>query len=542
MEAIHKSQGRVKKVSPHIQEMRARLALNNKEISPLTQKLGEEVISVDQISSQLAHFYEKMRYSVDYKEEHLLRRNAIKRMLKRRLQEQFRKGRIAPFLVVELVRAGYLPNDSLPERIIDDVEHIIEKALTLYEATPDSEKEFYGSSEHFDRIIGIAAMEIEEFLFPTAVAGICLDTFYLTVYNLIEVRDIEIDEDQKNMQVYIACNRSLLGYDESDLFYVLWTLKYNNWKNKPTGKEIELMGQEFDKHVQEILVEIRHPLNWRIMPKLRDYTICFALMRESLQSDGGVWCKKQLDMTVVKESLSEILSRKYEHERNLIGKSVNRAIIYILLTKTILAFLFELPYDLWAHGKINKLALGINIFFHPLLLYIVTRVVRLPKLDSKEYTIQSIAAIISNKKLPQIPVTFARKKSFFGMILSALYLFFFVLIFGLIIWVLQKLEFNIVSGSLFVFFLTLVSYFGLRLRGRAKKWRIKPKDVSAKAFMIDLLTLPIVQSGQWFIKKFETVNIFVFVMDFLIETPFKVLIDIFEGFTQYLREKKERLE
>ncbi len=539
---VLKQQNNIKRVSPHIQEMRARLASNRKNVSPLTPKNGEETISVDQISSQLAHFYEKMRYSVDYKEEHLLRRNAIKRMLKRRLQEQFRKGRIAPFLVVELVRAGYLPNDTLPERIIDDVEHIIEKALTLYESTPDLQGEYYGASEHFDRIIGIAAMEIEDFLFPSETAAICLDTFYLTVYDLIEVRDVKLDEQEKNIQAYIACNRSLLGYDESDLFYILWTLKQDNWKQNPTQEEIAVMGQDFDEHVQEILSQIRHPLNWRIMPKLRDYAICFALIRESLESNPDIWCKKQLDITAVKESLNSILTKKYDQERDLIAKSVNRAIIYILLTKTVLAFVFELPYDLWAHGKVNKLALGINIFFHPLLLFVVTRVVRLPKLDSRTHTIQSIVSIVGNKTLPQIPVTFARKKSLFGMILSTLYVFFFLLIFGLIVWILRKLDFNIVSGALFLFFLTLVSYFGLRLRGRAKKWRIKPNDATAKAFLIDLLTLPIVQSGQWFIKKFESVNIFVFVMDFLIETPFKVLIDIFEGFTHYLREKKERLE
>jgi len=93
-----------------------------------------------------------------------------------------------------------------------------------------------------------------------------------------------------------------------------------------------------------------------------------------------------------------------------------------------------------------------------------------------------------------------------------------------------------------MFFLSLVAYLALRIRGRAKRWRITPKTHSAKSFLVDLLTLPIVQSGQWFIKRFEHVNIFVFILDFLIETPFKVLIDVFEGFTHYLREKKERLE
>jgi len=43
------------------------------------------VIHVDEIASKLASFYEKVTRVVDWKEEHLLRRTAIERMLKRRL-------------------------------------------------------------------------------------------------------------------------------------------------------------------------------------------------------------------------------------------------------------------------------------------------------------------------------------------------------------------------------------------------------------------------------------------------------------------------
>jgi predicted nuclease of restriction endonuclease-like RecB superfamily len=38
------------------------------------------------------------------------------------------------------------------------------------------------------------------------------------------------------------------------------------------------------------------------------------------------------------------------------------------------------------------------------------------------------------------------------------------------------------------------------------------------------------------------VNVFVFVMDFILEAPFKVLVEIAEQWTRYVRERKEDIE
>jgi len=42
-------------------------------------------ISVSDLISKMSFYYEKIRNSVDYKEEHLLRKNAIERILKRQI-------------------------------------------------------------------------------------------------------------------------------------------------------------------------------------------------------------------------------------------------------------------------------------------------------------------------------------------------------------------------------------------------------------------------------------------------------------------------
>jgi len=50
-----------------------------------TKRPGEEVptIHVDEVASKVASFYEKIRGVIDYRGEHLLRKTAIERKLKR---------------------------------------------------------------------------------------------------------------------------------------------------------------------------------------------------------------------------------------------------------------------------------------------------------------------------------------------------------------------------------------------------------------------------------------------------------------------------
>ena len=77
-------------------------------------------IKVSELISMLAFYYEKIRNSVDYKEEYLLRRSSILRRLKRQIIIEgplkiLKSEEIAKNLLVEMIRAGYLANNKLPE-------------------------------------------------------------------------------------------------------------------------------------------------------------------------------------------------------------------------------------------------------------------------------------------------------------------------------------------------------------------------------------------------------------------------------------------
>ena len=96
-----------------------------KELGPKF-KVGEALSSV-------ASFYERLRYAVDYKKEHLLRRNAIERILKRNLWEKGEGSTLilGEALLKELTWARYIKNNHYPLSKINEVAQIISKYLLL---------------------------------------------------------------------------------------------------------------------------------------------------------------------------------------------------------------------------------------------------------------------------------------------------------------------------------------------------------------------------------------------------------------------------
>jgi len=77
-----------------------------------TQKPDTETIHVDEVALKVAAFYEQIRTIVDWKEEHLMRRAAIIRKLKRRffdlqMNNFSATGDMAESLVFELIRGAF---------------------------------------------------------------------------------------------------------------------------------------------------------------------------------------------------------------------------------------------------------------------------------------------------------------------------------------------------------------------------------------------------------------------------------------------------
>ena len=164
-------------------------------------------IKVSELVSRLAFYYEKIRNSVDYKEEYLLRKSSILRILKRQViiegQLKILKAEdIAKNVLLELIRAGYLPNNKLPESKIGELSLVIDKYLRLRryclaKITNDKEKH-----ELSQWILTMASAEIEEKLCADPVSQIMVSNMYELLSHHIALPENSIYQPDKDIQIY----------------------------------------------------------------------------------------------------------------------------------------------------------------------------------------------------------------------------------------------------------------------------------------------------------------------------------------------------
>lgn len=505
----------------------------------------EDKIAVHQVSSKIAFFYEKVRNTVDYKEEHLLRKNAIERILKRRIMSEKNEYDAAKFLVYELIRARYLPNKRIPEKRIDDIKAVIEKYTFLLNRIPDHSSGPNEKETLFDWIIGIASYEIEEELVPHGREDAIVEFARQVMEKKIKVgEDLKINPQMEKEMIYVAVLKNLIKSDMDMIRYKLFVMKHSDWVFAPSEEKFSKMALVMPSIIAEIDGIINHPYGENFSRAVKKNLAYFTILQEVAANHP-----KEMEYIFshhyhIEDSIKETCLRKYRSARRKLKRSAVRSITYILITKVILALMIEVPYDKFFVGDINYFALGINIIFPPVLMALAVMNVKVPSRENTNLIVSGIEEMIYDSyKTPPFQIKPAiSRNSFFFDIFKILYFLVFALSFGGIIFILSKLGFNVVSMIFFLFFLSVVSYFSIRIRQNARELLVVQEKEGVVGFTTGLFFMPIIQVGQWLSVKLSNINVFVYVLDFIIEAPFKTFVEIFEAWIYYLKEEKDKIE
>lgn len=504
-----------------------------------------EKIAVHQVSSKLAFFYEKLRNTVDYKEEHLLRKNAVERILKRRIMTEKTETDVAKFLVYELIRARYLPNKKIPQSRIGDIKEIIEKYTFLLNKIPDENTYQVSNETLFDWIIGIAACEIEEKLVPHGKENAIVEFAREIMERKITVREeLRISPTLQKELLYVAVLKNLTKSDLDMIRYRIFIMKHSDWIFAPSEETFSRMATLMGPIATEIDEIINHQYGENFSKVVKKNVAYFNILQEVSSSNP-----KDLEHIFshhyhVEDSIKETCVKQYKIARTKLNRSALRSIAYIFITKVVLALIIEFPFDKYIMGHVNYFALGVNILFPPLIMATVVLTISVPSKKNTELIVDGIKEMLYGKykNQPTVIKGAIARSSLFLNVFRLLYLIVFTVSFGGIIFILSRLGFNFISILLFIFFLSVVSYFGIRIRQNARELLVVQKKEGIISFLADLFSMPILQLGQWLSVKMSNINVFVYILDFIIEAPFKTFVDIFEEWIYYVKEEKDKIE
>ncbi|XOU93923.1 MAG: hypothetical protein ACNFW9_03680 [Candidatus Kerfeldbacteria bacterium] len=502
----------------------------------------ESKIKIQMTISRAASVYERIRNAIDYKDEHLLRKNAIERMLKRRFYTEDRKSNFGNLLITELIRAKYLPNNIVPERVIGEVENIIEKHLNLLRRVAPNllTKE---RRKDANWILSVLATEIEHHLVPPTREDALVEYMYKIIRQDVDLAEDIVDPIERDLQVYIAIHRVLIKSDFGIIRFHLLDFLVPGWLSGDADA-IERFYNEFSTIKDKIEYQINHPFYDRLFRFVRQFSVIFIILKDIIDEykenfTGLVNHPKQFEQEIVRHC-----NLRYQKAKLKLKRSYIRTIIYIFITKMLLALALELPYELFILGLTFYTPLLVNIIFHPLLMLFIASSIKLPSEKNTQTITNLLMRIVYSEPHPGF---LYRKKKVFNrskvveVVFNLLYALTFLLSFGVLVWALGLLNFNIVSIIFFIFFLTAVSFFGLKLRNEVKELVIVNERDSFFSALLNLFTLPILRVGQWLSAKVPKINVFLFIFDFIIEAPFKIFIEVVEDWITYQKEKKDEI-
>lgn len=507
-------------------------------------------INVSELISKMSFYYEKIRNTVEYKEEHLLRKNAIERIIKRLIVIEgtisikgVNSEEAARSLLTELIRAAYLPNNVIHESKIIEVGAAIQKYLDLKKAiTKNKIRSLEEKNDLNNWIIALAASDIEERLGRNKINQTVVSYMNeVLTANIILPEGNGYDKD-KEIQIFLGIHRCLLKFDADMLSFILFKYYNANWKN-PTPEKIAEVAKNIIALRREINRQLNHPLLKQFNRVIGRYTVFFLILTDVIKENPvAVYESIKKDPKAFPREIKNACERRYLVVRKKLWRAAWRSIAYIFITKSIFVLLLEIPATKWFGEELNSLTLLINIAFPALLLFFIVLFTKLPSEDNSKRIAEGIEEIVFEEKERQDRFTLrapAKRSAISGFVFGTLYFITFFLSFGAVIWFLNKLNFTWVSIVIFLFFLTFVSFFSIRIRRNARELIVVQPKENILSFISDFFYIPIVAVGKWLSEKFSQVNVFVFILDFIIEAPFKIFVEIAEEWTRYVRERKE---
>ncbi|MFZ4648454.1 MAG: hypothetical protein ACOYMB_02320 [Patescibacteria group bacterium] len=525
-------------------------------------------ISVSEMISKLSFVYEKIRNAVDYEEDHLLRKNAIIRILKRQVMiegvlKESNSEQLATHLLAELIRAGYLPNNKLPETKIKETALLLEKYIRLknlsigkinaqlnLKTDLGQAKSLIGEKNSMiGWLLSLAACEIEENFDLNRVKHAVVSSMFGIVSKNLELPDALPYQEDLEIQTYLSISRVFMRYDEAMLSLVLFKYYNASWggaeNDNLSEEEIGAIADTLPTLKKRIAEQLKHPLIKPLDRLVKVYSLYYNVLLESVQGDPvKAFEDLSRDENKFVNNIRKTCAIKYQRENNRLWRKALHSIIYIFLTKSIFVFLIEVPAIKWFNEPLNMTSLAINVSFPAVLLFLIVLMSRSPDKKNTEKIISGIKEISLVGMQRKQPIILRAPKKRHGVtdfFFNFLYTAAFFVSTYYIIKVLSLAHFNWVSMIIFMFFLAFVSFFSIIVTKDVKDLIIVERRENLIGFLLDLFYMPIIAVGKWLSNNASRVNVFVFFFDFIIEAPFKVFVEIAEDWTRYVKERKDNM-
>lgn len=536
-------------ISPYIANL---LQKYQENLKPLATKEVTR-IHVDEIASKVAYIYERIIKIIDWKEENLLRRNAIERFLKRNLIAELSKvnfifktnvTEISELLVRELIRGGHLPNDEISQEKIPAVQKIVEKYLYIIKNAPFDNSSFTLKKRvnFYNWILEIAACEIEEILSPPLKENDLMETMTLLMAERIRLEpENSLSEEEKILQTYIAVHRTLFDLDEAIIAYHLLKYRFPQWKGSlPTL--LDQVTKNIFPIQKSLENDLHHPLGREFFNLCERTDTSFTLIGDILDEFRND-PKRLPEIFNSKSELKTHISRFYNQRLVTLKSRLFKLAIFsslsVFVTNWFSFFVIEVPLAHLFYEGFNLPAAVFDFFIPTAAMFLLVTAIKVPPGTNLDKVIKLTSKFIyldEEKETYEIRLK-KRKRPITNFFIITFYVLACLAFLGAVGWFFRFVRIPITSVFLDTVGIALNVFAALVIRNKAKEITVEEKT-SFGEFLLDIISLPVAEIGSWLASKWKEYNIVSVFFNVVIETPFTKFIEFLENWRQFLKERK----
>lgn len=510
-------------------------------------------VFVDQFASKIAKAYEQIRQVIDWKEEHIVRRNAIERFLKRNLlpkiaglgKEATQEATdLAEPLVKELMRSGHLENGQIATTRIQRVQEILTKYIILlsYQLQQIASIDLKHKINSLNDLNELAACEIEDTLAPAGRQHALMELMTNTLHSKIETLPTnQLNDHQTRLFTYIGVQRALFNLDNPVVTYNLIKQEYPQWFADP-----QRLAPQAGRIQAEIQEWLSHPMGKGFYRLASDYDAAYLLLgdvtdlaTQDHDSPQQALAEVYSDTKQLLEQLNQVYQARLATLKRRLARSAALSTLSILVSGLASFILFEGPIAKIVTGEdFSLFALFVDLMVPTALMFLFVVIIRPPKPQNFERVKAEVKKIVQPPQASdRYLVKLTQKNSIARIIFTLISLtagsWFLLLVF----YIFDLAGVPWTSLYIDTVMVAMIIFAALIIRDRSKEITIDDQG-SLMEFVLDLFTLPLAKLGQYLSEKWREYNIVSVFFTVLVDTPLTALVTAIEDWRNFLKETR----
>jgi hypothetical protein len=490
-----------------------------------TSSETHDKLHVQTTGASLTYLYESLRNASENASENLLLMRAIRRFFKRAyLTPDLNLSDIGEELITELTLAGYLENDSITIKIVDEISllirnysHLRSKLLQKF------------PREVADRwALEPMSAAIEQKLRDHRLNAAFSDFAYNHFLGAIDVKAI-FDKKPASYEatLFIAVQQSLLHADPAAIRLSLIS-RYQIPLNHP------VKFAEFNVQIDQIMASSALKKLTHLIDR-HGASLRIALMTANRDDDAAERLANEKSYI---EQYNLAINESYRSVSKNINRGIFRSVVFLIITKFLIGIAAEVPYDIWIHGTVQWLPLIVNLALPPLYM-IALRLTLLMPTEGNSHALNREITRILFESTPTKPYIKGRQKSF-GAGWNTAYGLIIVGVFTGVAWLLVNYaQFEWIHLVVFFVFISTASFLGFRLSRTIREIEVGDEAQTSVTMLRDFLYMPFVAVGRKINETYAKINIVSRFLDMFVELPLKTILGFFRRWGSFLSAKKD---